>query len=228
MTHDTVAPNPQLTSGVGAARRLVDVTVASALLLVALPVIAVAAALVLLLDGRPVFFAQDRVGQEGRPFRLYKLRSMSTSGSGPDVTAAGDPRVTRIGALLRRTSVDELPQLWHVLRGEMTLVGPRPETVALAARYPASCRFVLRVRPGLTGPAQLAYRQRAAVPPPGWPDAESWYLSVLVPLRAAADLEFLRRPTVWRVLVYLLRTAGFVAGVVDTERTVPATGAEAA
>jgi lipopolysaccharide/colanic/teichoic acid biosynthesis glycosyltransferase len=225
MTHDTVAPTPELSTRVGLARRLVDVAVALALMVVALPVIAVAATLVLLLDGRPVFFAQQRVGQDGRPFRLYKLRSMSTSRSGPDVTAAEDPRVTRIGALLRRTSVDELPQLWHVLRGEMTLVGPRPETVALAARYPADCRFVLQVRPGLTGPAQLAYRERAAVPPPGWPDAESWYLSVLVPLRAAADLEFLRRPTVWRVGVYLVRTAAFVAGVLHTERPVaPAPG----
>lgn len=220
MTHETVAPTAQLSCRVGPARRLVDVAVASVLLVVALPVIAVAAALVLVLDGRPVFFAQERVGQDGLPFRLYKLRSMSTARSGPDVTAAHDPRVTRIGALLRRTSVDELPQLWHVLRGDMTLVGPRPETVALAARYPAACRFVLRVRPGLTGPAQLAYRERAAVPPPGWPDAESWYLSVLVPLRAAADLEFLRRPTVWRVGVYLVRTAAFVAGILDTERPV--------
>lgn len=225
MTHDTVAPTPDLRVRVGLARRLVDVTVALALMVVALPVIAVAAALVLLLDGRPVFFAQQRVGQDGRPFRLYKLRSMSATRPGPDVTAAEDPRVTRIGAVLRRTSVDELPQLWHVLRGDMTLVGPRPETVALAARYPAECRFVLQVRPGLTGPAQLAYRERAAVPPPGWPDTESWYLSVLVPLRAAADLEFLRRPTVWQVGVYLLRTAAFVAGVLDTERPVrPAPG----
>ncbi len=225
MKHHTVAPATELRYGVAPARRLVDLSVGLTLLLVALPIIALAAGLVLLLDGRPVFFAQDRVGQDGRPFRLYKLRSMSIGGSGPDVTAAHDPRVTRIGGLLRRTSIDELPQLWHVVRGDMTLVGPRPETVALAARYPAACRFLLRVRPGLTGPAQLAYREHAAVPPPGWQDAESWYLSVLVPLRAAADLEFLRRPTVWQVGRYLLKTAAFVAGAIDTERPVGPTGA---
>ena len=121
--------------------------------------------------------------------------------------------------MLRRTSVDELPQLLHVLRGQMTLVGPRPESVDLARRYPASCRPVLSARPGLTGPAQLAYRERCAVPPSDW-DVESWYLQVLVPLRAQADLEYLCRPTLRHTVRYLLRTAAFVLGVRDYERTV--------
>ena len=223
---DDERPGPAVPTGVGPARRLTDVAVSLVLLALALPVLLVAAGLVLLLEGRPVFFTQQRVGEGGRPFRLLKLRSMTPGEPGPGVTAAHDARVTRIGAVLRRTAVDELPQLWHVLRGEMTLVGPRPESVHLAAGYPESCRFVLAVRPGLTGPAQLAYRERAAVPPPGWTDQESWYLSVLVPLRVQADLEFLRRPTVWRSLACLVRTAAFLAGLLDTERQVRwATGA---
>ena len=187
--------------------------------MVTLPVMLVVACLVLLLEGRPVLFTQERVGENGLPFLLYKFRSMRTA-DGPGVTAAHDVRVTRIGAVLRRTSLDELPQLWHVLRGQMTLVGPRPESVGLAMRYPQQCRFVLNARPGLTGPAQLAYRERAAVPPPGWTDGEAWYLTKLVPLRAAADLEFLARPTVWRAVRYMLLTAGFLLGVVDPQRPV--------
>ena len=201
---------------VGVGRRCLDVVVAALLLLAAAPVLAMAAGLVLLADGRPVLYRQQRIGQGGRPFSLVKLRSMSAQ-TGADVTAEGDPRITRVGAVLRRTSLDELPQLWHVLRGQMTLVGPRPESESLARRYPRSCRSVLTARPGLTGPAQLRYRERSALPPAGWGDVESWYLQVLVPLRVQADLDYLRRPTLRVTLRYLWLTALFVIGVVDLQ-----------
>jgi lipopolysaccharide/colanic/teichoic acid biosynthesis glycosyltransferase len=142
--------------------------------------------------------------------------------SGPEVTAASDARITRLGAFLLRTAIDELPQLWHVLRAQMTLVGPRPESATLADRYPESCRSVLLARPGLTGPAQLQYRERSAVPPEGWTDVERWYLDVLVPLRVAADQEYLERPTVRRTLHYLVVTALFVLGLADVQQ--PVTG----
>ncbi len=134
--------------------------------------------------------------------------------AGPGVTAADDDRITRLGRVLRRLSIDELPQLWCVVRGTMTLVGPRPESVQLAARYAPECRPVLLARPGLTGPAQLRYRERSAVPPPGW-DVEQWYLEVLVPLRVQADREYVDHPTVVRTLRYLCLTALFVIGLVD-------------
>src|SRR5262249_3198709 len=159
------------------------------LLLLALPVLALAAALILATDRGPVVFRQQRLGENGRPFTLVKLRSMRVGG-GPEVTTSSDDRVTPVGRMLRRTSIDELPQLCDVVRGEMTLAGPRPESVSLAARYPASCRVVLQARPGLTGPAQLRFRERTAVPPPGW-DVEQWYLQRLVPLRVAGDLDYL-------------------------------------
>jgi lipopolysaccharide/colanic/teichoic acid biosynthesis glycosyltransferase len=165
-----------------------------------------------------VLFRQERLGEDGRPFTLVKLRTMR-AGSGPGVTAAHDGRITAVGAVLRRTSIDELPQLWLVLRGRMTLVGPRPESLDLARRYPAQCRAVLLARPGLTGPAQLEYRERSAVAPPGW-DVERWYLQVVVPLRVQADLAFLARPTMRATLGYVLLTAGFVVGVVDRQRPV--------
>ena len=135
-------------------RRALDVTVAVVVLIVALPLMLVVAVLLLVRDGRPVLFTQQRVGEHGQPFLLYNFRSMRPT-DGPGVTAAHDARVTRFGAVLRRTSLDELPQLWHVLRGQMTLVGPRPESVDLALRYPEQYRYVLHARPGLTGPARL-------------------------------------------------------------------------
>ncbi|MFC5264781.1 sugar transferase [Kribbella qitaiheensis] len=216
--HRSVAPGAP--SVVGPGRRLLDLAVASVLLILVAPLVAVIAVLILVTSGRPVFFSQSRVGEHGRRFTLYKLRTMRVVASGPEVTAATDVRITTLGAFLRRTAIDELPQLWHVLRGQMTLVGPRPESDALARRYPASCQSILLARPGLTGPAQLHYRERSAVPPPSWSDVESYYLQVLVPLRVAADQEYLRRPTLRRTLHYLVLTALFVSGLVDVQRPV--------
>jgi len=205
---------------IGPARRLLDVLVAAVLLLLVSPLLAIIALSILVTSGRPVLFRQPRIGEDGRPFVLYKLRTMRMVASGPEVTAASDARITRLGAFLRRTAIDELPQLWHVLRAQMTLVGPRPESATLADRYPESCRSVLLARPGLTGPAQLQYRERSAVPPEGWTDVERWYLDVLVPLRVAADQEYLERPTVRRTLHYLVVTALFVLGLADVQQPV--------
>ena len=199
------------------ARRALDIVVGSTLLVVTAPVLLTAALLVLVTDGRPVLFRQERIGEGGVPFRLTKLRTMRASDSGAGVTTQGDSRVTPIGALLRRTSIDELPQVWDVVRGRMTLVGPRPESASLAERYPAGCRAVLQARPGLTGPAQLTYRERSAIPPQGWGDVEEWYLTTMVPLRVQADLSYLRRPTITATIRMLWLTAMFVVGLVDLE-----------
>lgn len=212
--------------GVGPVRRTLDILVATVLLLVASPFVAVIALLILVTDGRPVFFRQTRVGELGRPFLLYKLRTMQVVASGPEVTTQRDPRITPIGAFLRRTGIDELPQLWHVLRGQMTLVGPRPESDTLAGRYPASCQSILLARPGLTGPVQLHYRERSNVLPEGWSDIESYYLQVLVPIRVAADQEYLADPSLRRTVRYLFLTALFVTGLVDLQRTVVQTAAD--
>ncbi|GAB3255488.1 hypothetical protein GCM10027425_15590 [Alteromonas gracilis] len=200
-------------TGVGWARRLLDVAVALPALVLVAPVLLVAGLLVRL-DGGPATFRQERVGEGGRPFRIVKLRTMR-SGPGAGVTAAYDARITRVGRVLRRSCVDELPQLWHVLVGDMTLVGPRPESLDLARRYPESAREVLSARPGLTGPSQLRYRERSVAAAPG--DPEAFYLEVLVPLRARADLEFLERPTLRRTLAWVVRTVLFVVGARDYE-----------
>jgi lipopolysaccharide/colanic/teichoic acid biosynthesis glycosyltransferase len=193
-------------------RRALDVAFSAVLLILALPLLLVVAAAVKLSGPGPVLYRQVRVGEGARPFTLLKFRSMRPGTAGPQVTVSDDPRVTPVGAFLRRTSLDELPQLWHVLRGDMTLVGPRPESVELAARYPAECRWVLEHRPGLTGPAQLYLRDATTIGA-GVVDVESYYLTSLVPRRVALDETYLRRPSVSRALWLCLITLVDMVGL---------------
>ncbi|WP_042398535.1 sugar transferase [Streptacidiphilus carbonis] len=191
------------------ARRAMDVG-CGLLALAALSPLLVAVALLVRVTSRgPALYRQQRVGEGGTVFTLYKFRSMRWRSEGPEVTSEADPRVTPLGGLIRRTKVDELPQLLNLVRGDMTLVGPRPETVGLARRYPAECRWVLAYRPGLTGPVQLGPRELAA-PPDGERDPEAYYLDVLVPRRVALDAEFLAAPSLLRELALLLRTARYL------------------
>jgi Undecaprenyl-phosphate glucose phosphotransferase len=142
------------------AKRVLDIAVASAAVLALMPLLAMAAAAIALESGRPVIFRQNRRGVCGRPFTILKFRTMSVQENGDSIVQArrNDPRVTRLGAIYRKTSIDELPQLWNVLRGDMSIVGPRPHAVAhddyygkLIEEY--ACRH--NVKPGLTGWAQV-------------------------------------------------------------------------
>jgi lipopolysaccharide/colanic/teichoic acid biosynthesis glycosyltransferase len=170
-------------------RRALDLTVATVTLVLMSPLFALIAIAVRFESRGPVIFRQERVGAGGRTFTMMKFRSMRPSARGPEVTASGDPRITRVGRVLRRLGLDELPQLLNIVRGDMTLVGPRPETPALAARYPPQCVEVFRYRPGLTGPAQVRLRDDETLPT-GVVDVEAYYLSTIVPRRVAVDLEF--------------------------------------
>jgi lipopolysaccharide/colanic/teichoic acid biosynthesis glycosyltransferase len=138
-------------------KRMYDVTVALVVLLLASPIMLVAALAIYAESGGPVFFRQERIGENGRPFRIWKFRTMRTD-AGTDWARPGDDRITRVGRILRRSSIDELPQLFNVLRGEMAIVGPRPEMVQFARSFAQTLpnypqRHV--VAPGITGWAQL-------------------------------------------------------------------------
>ena len=199
----SVAPGP--------ARRALDLAVTVPALLLLGPVLLALLAVIRLTSRGPALFRQTRIGQGGRPFRIYKLRTMRCGAVGPDVTASQDPRVTRLGRLLRRTSLDELPQLWNVLRGDMTLVGPRPETPGLAERYPPDCRWIFAHRPGLTGVSQLRLRDVEVLPRGGAVNLEH-YLTELVPARVAIDAGYLRRPTLLATVRVLIDTARYLFG----------------
>lgn len=197
-----IAPSPS--------RRLLDIAIAGLILGLAWPLFLVLAVATRVSTGGSAIYRQLRVGQGGVAFTLYKFRSMRASLTGPEVTAPGDHRITRLGALLRRTSIDELPQIVNVLLGHMTLVGPRPESLALAVRYPADCRFVFQYRPGITGPSQVLVRDEKVLGEVA--DVEAFYLRELVPHRVAMDLEYLRNPSLALTVRWLAGTALYLLG----------------
>ena len=158
-------------------KRAIDVVGAAAGLALAAPILALAACAIKLEDNGPVFFRQMRLGLGEEPFEVLKLRTMTVDAEkirSDGVVEEGDPRITRVGALLRRTAVDELPQLWNVLRGEMSLVGPRPVPLPHLERYDERQRRRLEVRPGLTGWAQI--HGRASLPWPERIELDVWYV----------------------------------------------------
>jgi lipopolysaccharide/colanic/teichoic acid biosynthesis glycosyltransferase len=171
--------------------RAADVALAGLGLVVASPVLGAAALAVKLEDGGPVLFRQTRVGKDGRDFELLKLRSMvvdaERQGAGFAVDR-GDTRITRVGRLLRRTSIDELPQLWNVVRGDMSVIGPRPTLRYQVDRYTERQRRRLEVRPGLTGWAQI--HGRATLPWDERIELDVWYVEHRSPL---VDLKILLR-----------------------------------
>ncbi len=187
-------------------KRLFDLLASGLGLLVLSPLFALIALLVRLSSPGPIFYRARRVGRGGREFTLYKFRSMVANADrqGPGITAAGDPRVTPIGRVLRRTKLDELPQLWNVLRGDMSLVGPRPEDPRYVALYtPEQCR-VLDVRPGITSLASIEYRNEEAVL--HGPDWEQRYIRDVMPAKLAIDLRYVQQATLLTDLLIILRT----------------------
>jgi lipopolysaccharide/colanic/teichoic acid biosynthesis glycosyltransferase len=171
--------------------RAADVALAGAGLVVASPLLALSAVAIALEDGRPVLYRQERVGRNEEPFELLKLRTMvvgaETQGAGYAVDR-GDARITRVGRVLRKLSLDELPQLWNVLRGDMSLVGPRPTLAYQVERYTPRQHRRLDVKPGLTGWAQI--HGRAALPWDERIELDVWYVEHRSPL---VDLKILLR-----------------------------------
>ncbi len=158
------------------------------------------------LDGGPVLYKAKRVGAKGKIFNLYKFRTMVPDADkiGPPITASNDPRITRLGRWLRRTKVDELPQLFNVLKGEMSLVGPRPEDPTFVALYTEEQKKILNAVPGITSAASLAYRdEEKMLPQTGW---ESVYKEKILPRKIAIDLEYMRKSTLVSDMLLILRT----------------------
>jgi lipopolysaccharide/colanic/teichoic acid biosynthesis glycosyltransferase len=187
-------------------KRVLDVSGALLALFAALPILLVVAVAIKLDSPGPVLFTQRRVGRGGRPFRLYKFRSMVVgSESGQAITAKADPRTTRVGRLIRPVRIDELPQLLNVLKGDMSLVGPRPESPEFVEAYTAEQRQVLALRPGITGPTQLMSLHESERFPPGVDHAE-YYVRNMLPAKLRSDLRYVRTRTLARDLGYLSLT----------------------
>jgi lipopolysaccharide/colanic/teichoic acid biosynthesis glycosyltransferase len=169
-------------------KRLVDLAIGVPALCAAAPVIGAMAVLVKLDSSGPAFFVQTRVGRDRQPLRIFKLRTMAANASGPSVTAAGDSRITRVGRLLRKTKLDELPQLLNVVKGEMSLVGPRPEAERYVRHYRTEWEPLLRVRPGITDLASLVFRDEESLLAAA-NDKERAYVEAVMPAKLKVALE---------------------------------------
>jgi len=189
-----------------ACRRALDLTASSIGLVLLSPLFALVALAVKLDSPGPILFRGQRAGRAGEPFRMIKFRTMVADAAhkGPGITSAGDSRVTRVGRMLRRTKLDELPQLINVLRGDMSLVGPRPEDPAYVAGYTLEQRRLLDVRPGITGPASVRFRNEEQLL--RGEDWERLYRDQVLPAKLRIELDYLERRSVLNDLSIVMQT----------------------
>jgi lipopolysaccharide/colanic/teichoic acid biosynthesis glycosyltransferase len=188
-------------------KRALDILVAVTGLILLSPVFTFVACIIKLTSRGPVFYRQIRIGRSGCPFNIVKFRSMKTQPSMGDlkITIAGDPRVTPIGRFLRHYKIDELPQLWNVMLGNMSLVGPRPEVPAYTEGYTTEQRAVLSARPGITDPASLAYRQEEDILG-SQNDPEHYYRTQILPDKLAQNIAYLKEISFRNDVLIIIRT----------------------
>lgn len=177
-------------------KRVLDILTATVGLVLLSPVLAVVACCIKFTSRGPVLYRQVRIGQGARPFQILKFRSMTTQTSESDfkITIAGDSRVTPVGKFLRRHKIDELPQLWNVIRGDMSLVGPRPEVPLYVEGYTPEQRVVLSARPGITDPSSLAYRHEEEILA-RQSDPKEFYRTKILPDKLVRNKTYLERIT---------------------------------
>ena len=186
-------------------KRLLDILLSLLGIAIALPFFPLLVLLIKLDSKGPVLYSCDRIGKDGKPFKMYKLRTMYDTPLqiGPSVCPQDDPRVTPLGRFLRRTKLNEFPQLLNVLKGDMTFVGPRPEAPDLAALYPQQAQVIFSVKPGLVGPNQILGRNEEEWYPSGI-DPQQYYIDEILPKKLPIDLEYVRQSSVVSDLKYVL------------------------
>jgi len=176
-----------------------------------LPVGALIALMIKIEDSGPIFFIQERVGYRGKLFRMIKFRTMVRDADkvGTAITIGNDPRITRIGRWLRRFKLDEFPQLFNVLKGEMSFVGPRPEVPRYVAAYNDREREVLKLTPGITDPASIIYRNESEILSK-FEDPEKQYIEKIMPDKIRINLEYARRANIISDIFVILQTLGIL------------------
>jgi lipopolysaccharide/colanic/teichoic acid biosynthesis glycosyltransferase len=188
-------------------KRFFDIVVSGLALLLLWPLIVIFAILIRMDSHGPIFFGQIRIGKDFRPFRLWKLRTMTHGSSGAEVTIQGDPRITRIGKFLRNSKLDELPQLWNVFRGDMSFVGPRPEVERFVEQFRPAYEEILQLRPGMTDPASIKYRHEAELLGTV-PDPQRYYIDVILPDKIRINREYVHSQGLGTDIVIIFRTLG--------------------
>jgi lipopolysaccharide/colanic/teichoic acid biosynthesis glycosyltransferase len=185
-------------------KRAFDIAVAATGIGLVTPLLVLCPIIIKLDSPGPAYFRQIRVGQHGRPFVILKFRSMVVR-PGKSITAAGDPRITNIGYWLRKTKIDELPQLFNVLLGDMSMVGPRPELADYVAGYTAEQKHVLDLKPGITGPAAIGFIREEELLSKHL-NPERFYKTSILPRKLELDLEYCSRVTFGYDVLLLLKT----------------------
>lgn len=201
--------------------RWLEVGLALIGLFLASPVMLVALVAVRLTSVGPVLFSQIRIGRAGKPFTLLKVRTMTPGETGAEITASGDARITAVGRLLRKAKLDELPELWNILRGDMSFVGPRPEVPRYVDLTDHRWQRVLSVRPGLTDPITLRLRNEEELLAAVADDREEYYRTILQSYKLRGYWAYLVRRTAWSDIELLLRTIAAV--LVPSFEPVPTT-----
>ena len=189
------------------AQRLLDLLIAIPGLILISPALIIVGIMVKLDSRGPVFFRQKRVGQFGHLFEILKFRTMVVDAEkrGAQLTIGRDPRITRIGHFLRSKKLDELPQLLNVIKGEMSIVGPRPEVPQYVALYTEHQRQILSLRPGLTSNASIAFHNENELLA-GHTDPEQYYCTKVMPAKIGQDLDYARNATIWRDCTIIAKT----------------------
>lgn len=187
-------------------KRTIDVAASAVGLALLSPILVAVAVLVRVTSPGPAIFRQVRVGKSDTRFEILKFRTMTTSAGGPEVTSGDDARVTVVGRFLRRSKIDELPQLLNVLKGEMSLVGPRPEVPRFTQHWPSDqAATILSVRPGITDPASMHFRDESALMS-GQFDPEQFYIDEILPLKAQMYVDYVHNRTILGDLRIIWRT----------------------
>jgi len=194
-------------------KRIFDLLLGLLILILILPLILLIAVIIFIKDGAPVLFIQYRLGKDFKKFKLFKFRTMinDTEPTGPIVTRSGDPRITKTGKFLRKYKIDELPQLWNVIKGEMSLVGPRPERAEFVNQFQKDYRTILSIKPGITDYASLEYRNEEELLKNS-PNYEEIYIQEILPRKIqlykayidnisfGTDLKIMFQ-TAWRIVI---------------------------
>ena len=205
------------------AKRIFDVVVSAVVILIALPLWGIVAIAIKLDSSGPVFYRGKRIGKDGEPFHIYKFRTMVTGAAqqGPGITQGEYPRITAVGRFLRKLKIDEMPQLINVLKGEMSIIGPRPEDPRYVAHYTPTQRQVLQARPGMASPAFIKYRHEEEILAAAGENWEKVYVTQVLPDKLQMDLAYVEQTS----LLYDLRIFAQAAQSLFTDADVDRTSA---
>ncbi|MBM7581718.1 lipopolysaccharide/colanic/teichoic acid biosynthesis glycosyltransferase [Caldicoprobacter guelmensis] len=184
-----------------------------------IPLFIIIPILIKLDDGGPVFFVQERIGYKGKPFKIWKFRTMVVGAEqkGNLITVGRDPRITRVGYFLRKFKLDELPQLFNVLKGEMSLVGPRPEVEKYVKLYTLEQRKVLDIMPGITDPASIRYSNESEILGQ-FQDPEKAYVEIIMPEKIKLNLEYAEEASCWKDFLIIVKTFFRILNWFDADR----------